>query len=137
MRNILVGNVTPDGDAVYVEVGFTPDNIQVFETAVPNEGVHVDGFAFKRVAAGTLTVLAANIIEPFAGGMLAPGTKVIRSAGLPLLTSPNDLQNLTDGDTIETVPAGDGYVASPGFLLGADADLNTGDVIAFSCQQAY
>lgn len=102
----------------------------------PDEGQHLKGAAVKRVAAGTMTALAANLIEPFAGGELAAATKVIRRKGLPKLATPNNLTDLTDGETIEAVPAGKTYIASAGFLFGADADLNAaGETVHYSCQR--
>lgn len=128
MRNIYTGKFTPDGTAVYVEVGFVPAVIR-FVTAGPVECQSLavghddaDVMSVKRDAAGAGSIITS--VDQFVGGELPEGTKVIRKDGLPLLASPNDLQNLTDGDTIEVVPADQNYNASAGFMFGVDADLN-------------
>lgn len=128
MRNIYTGKITPDGTAVYVEVGFIPSSIRIVTDgpvecqtlAVGHDGGDV--VSVKRDAAGAGSFITA--VEQFGGGEIPEGSKVIRKDGLPLLASPNDLQNLTDGDTIEVVPADENYNASAGFMLGVDADLN-------------
>lgn len=137
MRDIKNGKFDGDGTAVYVELGFMPDNIRVLNIdGGPDEGQHLNGAAVKRIAAGTMTALAANKIEPFAGGELAAASKVIRAKGLPKLATPSNLVDLTDGETIETVPAGKTYTAAAGFLFGTDADLNVAaETVHYSCQR--
>jgi hypothetical protein len=126
MNDIKFGKFTADATAVYVEVGFVPEGVQISNMDTPAIGL-VDVEGVNYMILGTGAAVGATLFE---GGELPAASKVVRARGQKLLTklleplSPAGGDNNTDGETIETVPAGTTYFCAEGFYLPIKTEIN-------------